>query len=96
MDENIEPQFLRGDSAGLVNLAGDAKMRLLATCIISQQHAGFEDRKGRPVVDLREAKCESCGAPGFNTGWGYWKHECGAEVLSGGEESEPCGAKAAA
>lgn len=93
-DDVLEVQFLRGDAGDdFVNLANDPKLALLATCIISQQSAGFEDRKGRPVADLREVKCPTCGAPGFNTGWGYWKHACGAEVLTDGEESEPCNAK---
>lgn len=89
--DDVEVKFLRDAQADGVNLADDPKLALLATCVISQHNAGFNDRNGHPLADLREAHCEGCGAPGFNTGWGYWKHTCGAEVLSDGEESEPCG-----
>ncbi len=72
-------------NAGAKNLATDPRLALLAVCIASQQSAGF-----KTYLDLREVPCRDCGASGFNTGWGYWRHECGAEFLSDGEESEPC------
>ena len=89
MSKEIEVKFMRG-ATGETNLADDPKLALLATCLISQQAAGFKDAKGKPVADLREALCPQCSAPGFNTGWGYWKHICGAEICSDGEESVPC------
>jgi hypothetical protein len=61
--------------------------------ILSQHEAGFETEKGIPVVDLREAECPDCKSEGYNTGWGYWKFVCGAEFLSDGEPSKPCGKK---
>lgn len=66
------------DSEGFENLAHDPKLRLLAECIADQQAAGF-----RFVLDLRQAPCPGCGAPGFNTGWGYFRHTCGSEVTNG-------------
>jgi len=95
MSEKVEVKFMRGSDGG-TNLADDPKLSLLATCVISQQSAGLTDKKGNPVADLREALCPTCSAPGFNTGWGYWKHTCGAEVCSDGEESAPCTKAAAA
>jgi hypothetical protein len=50
-----------------------------------QRGAGF----ARP--DTREVTCAGCQALGMNTGWGYWKFRCGAEVLSDGEHSSECG-----
>ncbi|MCP5087904.1 MAG: hypothetical protein GY952_14015 [Rhodobacteraceae bacterium] len=72
--------------AGGGDLSEDPKLALLATCIINQQRAGFKN-----VVDLREELCPDCNAPGFNTGWGFLRFTCGAEILSCGEEAEPCG-----
>lgn len=77
--------FSRDDDADGVNLADDPKIALLAACIVNQQVAGFKKR-----VDLRQVSCVDCGAPGFNTGWGYWRYLCGAEILSDGEPSAPC------
>lgn len=74
------------DDEGTSNLAHDPRLSLLAVCIASQQSAGFKE-----YLDLREAPCSECKAPGFNTGWGFWKHTCGAEILSDGEIGEPCG-----
>lgn len=70
------------------NYADDPKMRLFACCIVTQQEAGFG-----ATLDLREVRCETCKAPGFNTGWGYWAHTCGAETLTDGEESQPCSSR---
>lgn len=84
-------KFLRDIDGGIDNnLALDGKIALLASCVADQQKAGFGN-----VLDLRQAECPQCRAPGFNTGWGYWAHTCGAEII-GGEDpqfSEPCGAK---
>lgn len=44
------------------------------------------------LIDRRIVECPDCGASGMNTCWGYWAFECGAEILSDGEPSEPCGA----
>ena len=75
------------------NLADDPKLRLLAFCIISQQDAGFKDGHGNTFVDLRQGECPTCKGAGFNTGWGFWKFVCGAEILnSEGDYIEPCGA----
>lgn len=97
MADEFEVGFMRdaAPDGDAVNLADDPKMKLLATCIISQQAAGFRDKKDNPIADLRQSKCPDCGAPGFNTGWGYWMHACGAEILSDGEPSEPCRSRAA-
>ena len=73
MAEDQEVKFMQS-SGGELNLADEPKLALLATCIISQQAAGFKDATGNPVADLRAAKCTHCASPGFNTGWGYWKH----------------------
>lgn len=84
----ITYQFLPLDDeeSGSINLADDPKLALLAVSIASQQSAGFKE-----YLDLREVHCPDCGAAGFNTGWGYWHFVCGAEILSDGEPSEPCG-----
>lgn len=74
------------DTDGTTNLAHDPRLQLLACCIVHQQHAGF-----RGYIDLREVPCHDCGAPGFNTGFGYFLHTCGAEILSDGTQVEPCG-----
>lgn len=71
---------------GEANLVEDEKIKFLATCIVSQQRAGFGD-----VIDLREGRCPDCKAIGFNTGWGYFAYTCGAEILSDGEEGKQCG-----
>jgi hypothetical protein len=64
-----------GPSEGfVVNLCDDERLALLAGCIADQQRAGFGD-----VLDLRQIECPCCTAPGFNTGWGFWRHTCGAE-----------------
>lgn len=74
MSEDHEIRFLKNDD-GTPGLEVDERLALLAVCVVSQQAAGFKD-----VVDLREAHCPQCSAPGFNTGWGVWKFTCGAEV----------------
>ncbi len=71
------------------NLADDPTMKCLATCIVSQQAAGFKTKRG-PLVDLRQMACPTCGSPGFNTGWGYFLFSCGEEVLSDGEARRQC------
>lgn len=86
-DEETEYRYAP-DSDGTVNLATDLRLSLLAVCVASQQGAGFKN-----YLDLREAPCPECKAPGFNTGWGYWMHTCGAEILSDGEISEACRAR---
>lgn len=67
------------------SLHTDLRLATLAACVADQQAAGF---KG--VIDLREAKCRCCGASGFNTGFGFWRFACGAEVMPDGDECEPC------
>ncbi len=62
--------------------------RLLAECVASQTKANF------PHPDARVFRCLECGADGFNTGWGYTKHVCGAEIMPDPEVPEfsnPCG-----
>lgn len=92
-----EIKFMRGDEEGCTNLADDPKIALIAACIVMQQSAGFRDKKGNAVVDLRQIDCPECNAPGFNTGWGHWLFQCGAEIIPGDDAhfSEPCGKKAA-
>lgn len=77
-------QFLKSER-GVKNLADDPGMRLLAECLALQQGAGFGD-----VADLRQMECPTCKARGFNTGLGYIKFECTAEVLPDGEWSVEC------
>ena len=67
------------------NFADDPVIALLAVCIHSQQAAGF-----REAIDLRQVECPDCGSEGFNSGWGYWRFVCGAEVLTDGTPGEPC------
>jgi hypothetical protein len=74
--------FINGEG----DLSSDERIACLATCVVSQQSAGF-----RNVIDIREAHCPDCTASGFNTGWGYWSFACGAEILTDGEPSERCG-----
>lgn len=78
-------QFAADDGAS-TNLASDPKIASLASCIANQQRAGF-----KTLLDLRQASCPQCRAPGFNTGWGYFAFTCGAEV-SGDEMMAPCSA----
>lgn len=82
MSDTDEFRFL----AGAGDLSGDERISLLAGCIANQQRAGFRD-----AIDIREAHCPHCDAPGFNTGWGFYRFTCGLEVLSDGEESSGCG-----
>lgn len=91
-----EIKFMKAEP-GEPNLADDPKIALIAACIVMQQGAGFRDKKGNPIVDLRQSHCPGCNAPGFNTGWGVWRFLCGAEVLTGedGGYSKPCGASKA-
>lgn len=79
---------LADDDAEAINCADDERLALMAVCVAHQQNAGF-----KTYIDLRQAPCQDCGGAGFNTGWGYWLHVCGAEVMSGGEPSAPCGRK---
>ena len=71
---------------GVLNLADDERLATMAACVVNQQAAGFRD-----YIDLRQVPCPDCGGAGFNTGWGFFKHVCGAEILSDGEPAEPCG-----
>ena len=71
--------------AGVPNLADDERLAMMASCVVNQQAAGF-----RNYIDLRQAACPDCGRAGFNTGWGFFKYVCGAEILSDGEVSEQC------
>jgi len=80
-EDEVRVRFLSGDG----DLSTDPRLALLATCIVSQQAAGF-----REAVDLRESKCPDCGSPGFNTGWGAWVFTCGAEWLTDGEPASQC------
>ena len=63
----------------------DSRDRVLAICVAMQQSAGFNQ-----VIDTREMKCPLCKAPGFNTGWGYWRFACGAEQMTDGDMSTSC------
>jgi hypothetical protein len=71
-------------AAGCINCADDERLSLMAACIKAQQDAGF-----RELIDIRQAECPKCQAPGFNTGWGYLAYTCGAE-LTGGTDFNPC------
>lgn len=90
MSDEQEVKFLRDADADGVNLADDPRIALIAVCVVSQQAAGFRDGDGNAVVDLREVKCQECGAPGFNSGWGFWRFRCGAEIMTDGEPAEEC------
>jgi hypothetical protein len=59
------------------------KTPILNECLDSQKRAGFK------FEDRRKVTCR-CGASGYNTGWGWWRFECGAEVLSDGNIDVPC------
>jgi hypothetical protein len=59
-------------------------MSLLDECLETQKAAGF------PREDRRKIECRECGAPGFNSGWGYWRFECGAEILTDGTPDKDC------
>lgn len=77
------------EANGFTKAPDQDRLDCLAYCIASQQGAGFMD-----FIDTRTAHCPECGAPGWNTGWGYFRHVCGAEI-GGGEDGvflEPCGA----
>jgi hypothetical protein len=76
-------RFARED--GCENLADDRRLATLAVCIAHQQRAGFKN-----YLDLRVVKCPRCDADGFNTGFGFWRFSCGAEILSDGTPGEPC------
>lgn len=67
----------------------DPRLALMAVCVRQQAAAGF-----RNLIDIRQAACPECGAPGFNTGWGIFAYTCGAETLTDedGGFAEPCGA----
>lgn len=59
-------------------------MALLDECLKSQTAAGFQE------PDRRHVNCPGCSAEGYNSGWGYWRFECGAEFLSDGTSDKPC------
>lgn len=71
--------------AGSTSASVEPRMRILASCVALQQSANFGTH-----LDIREAKCERCGASGFNTGWGYVAFACGAEMLTSGDVDAPC------
>jgi hypothetical protein len=83
-DAAVEIRFAT-DVGDCKNRKDDPRLALLAVCVHSQQSAGFKN-----YIDLREVECPTCEAPGFNTGWGYWRFTCGAETLTCGEPSAPC------
>lgn len=93
MADKTEITFLAGDTKDgfAANHANTPLMALFATCIVAQQDAGFGN-----VVDARQVNCQCCDAPGFNTGWGYWLFECGAERLTDGEIAVRCSKREAA
>ena len=62
----------------------DPKIKHLAACVADQQRAGFKD-----LIDLREVQCPDCGAPGYNTGWGFFSYLCGAEAV-GEDDFKSC------
>lgn len=74
------------DEGYVTDLSKDARLSLLAACIADQQRAGFGD-----LLDMRQAPCPVCKSPGFNTGWGFFLHTCGAEI-GGGEIMRTCAA----
>lgn len=75
------------DAEGTTNLANDERLALFAVSISRQQMAGFGS-----YLDCRQVECPECGAPGFNSGWGFWAFACGGELLTDGESwDEPCG-----
>lgn len=82
------PAEERAESA-MTDLSFDPRLATLACCIANQQKAGFGN-----YIDLRQVECPECKAPGFNTGWGFWQHACGNQILPDGEPGgEPCGGK---
>lgn len=82
---NILPfEYIRSDE-GEANLSNDSSIKFLAQCIVFQQRAGFGH-----VIDLRRATCSICKSCGYNTGFGYFKFLCGAELMTDGDESIPC------
>lgn len=91
MSEEVIYRFMKGVD-GAPSLHADARLALMAVCVATQQSAGFG-----PVIDVREAKCPICRAPGFNTGWGVFRHTCGAEYHNDdeGTTAEPCPKRAA-
>lgn len=80
-------KFLKGDAPeGFVtNHAGNPLLAHFATCLLSQQEAGFGD-----TVDARQVDCPTCGAPGFNSGWGYWSFACGGQMLTSEDAAATC------
>lgn len=97
MAKETEITFMRSGE-GATNLADDPRIALIAACVVMQQAAGFRDKKGNAVVDLRQIECPDCDAPGFNTGWGCFLFQCGAEMVTGQDAhmTEPCGKTKAA
>ena len=57
---------------------------LFEECLASQKSAGFRRK------DRRAVNCPTCSAFGYNTGYGYWAFECGAEILTSGEIDKDC------
>lgn len=79
--------FLRS-MPGRPDHAADPTMALMAICVAEQQRAGFGT-----TIDLRHFECPSCRGAGFNSGWGFFRFTCGAEILTGddGDITNPCG-----
>ena len=69
---------------GVPAAADQERINHLAACIANQQRAGFKD-----YLDTREVHCETCGASGFNTGWGFFEFVCGATLMPD-EGGDPC------
>lgn len=87
-DEFWHFMVARPDS-GTTDRSDDPKLACLAVAVATQvTAAGFQRRL---MIDLREAPCPDCKAPGYNTGMGFWMHACGSEWLSDGEPSKLCG-----
>jgi hypothetical protein len=84
-ETEITYRFAPAEDESVTDLSKDHRLAMLACCVASQQSAGFRD-----WIDIREAKCPDCNAPGFNTGWGVWRFACNAEIHSDGEPCEPC------
>lgn len=70
---------------GMADAATDPRIALIGVCVASQQVAGYGF-----LIDLREAACPTCRASGFNTGLGFWRYTCGAEILTSGDVDRPC------
>jgi hypothetical protein len=62
------------------------ELALALTCGFLQAQAGFRE------PDMGSGACPNCRMIGFNTGWGYTRFACGAEILNGAEPEwdKPC------